>query len=279
MERARVGPGWLAALVLLWGATLPAQPAAAQEAQPGAEAEAAPPEDPLIDPRAVEPVRRMVQALTSADALSFTAVQEYDAIQDDGEAIEFGSRQQQTVRRPDRMRTERWDRDGRHLQAFYDGKAVTVYEAERKVYATAERAGDLEALTDFLREEVGLRLPLADLLSEDLRALLLDNVIAARSVGRDVLDGVPTEHVALRTREGVGVQLWIRDGEEAVPQRIVMTFETARGRPQFRADFSDWDLSPRTPDRLFAFRPPRDAKQVPFVLPVRGTQPAQEGGL
>jgi hypothetical protein len=250
------------------------EPAAAQE-EPAAEAE-----DPLIDPKAVEPVRRMVALLTGSEQLAFTVVQEYDVIQADGEAIEFGSRSKQVLRRPDRMRVERWDRSGRHLQAFFDGSTVTVYDDGPNVFASAQRTGSIDQLNDFLRDDVGLRLPLADLFSEDLGAILVENVIAARLVDVQTVGEHANDHVALRTREGVGIQLWIRQGEHAVPERMVVNFERVRGRPQFRAEFTEWNLSPRTPDRLFAFRPPKGARQVPFVLPSReAAGAAQEGGL
>jgi hypothetical protein len=226
-------------------------------------------EEPLVDPKAVEPIRRMVRTLTSAERISYTVEQEYDAIQSDGEALEFGARTEETVRRPDHARVERWDRSGRHLQAFYDGKTVTVYDGAHDVYATAARTGSLDQLNDFLRDDVGLKLPLGDLLDEDLGAILLDHVIAARFADVQTIGGFECDHVALRTEEGAGIQLWIRRGEPALPQRIAINFETARGRPQFRATFTEWDLSPRTPDGLFEFEPAKDAKQVPFVLPSR----------
>jgi len=274
----------VAALALAVAVGSGAGRAAAQE-PPASEAPqaapAAPAEEPLIDPAAVEPVRRMVETLTGAERFSFTVEKSYDAIQFDGETIEFGGRQEQTIRRPDRVRVESWDRDGRHLQTFYDGKAVTVYDDRNNVFARAERTGDIDQLIDFLRDDVGLRMPLADLFASDLGKILVDNVIAARSIGVETIRDKKYDHVALRSREGVGMQLWIRQGKEAVPERIVLTFERARGRPQFRATFYDWDLSPRVPDRLFAFEPPKGATSIPFVLPKRGTAatPAEEGGL
>jgi hypothetical protein len=273
----RIG-GLVLALLLAGASGARAQDAPAEPAAEPAPAAAA--EEPLIDPKAVEPVRRMVETLTGSKQLSFTVEQQYDVIQYDGESIEFGSLSEYTIRRPDRMRIERWDRGGRHLQAFYDGATVTVYDDGPKVFASAERSGTLDQLTDFLRDDVGLSMPLANLLGEDLRNLLIENVIAARSIDVQKIEDHPCDHVALRTREGVGIQLWIRQGEHAVPERMIINFERARGRPQFRAEFTNWSLSPRTPDRLFAFDPPRGATQVPFVLPRRGeaAQSTQEGG-
>lgn len=271
----RIG-GLALALVV---ASAPGARAQEAPAAPAAESSAIAPDEPLIDPKAVEPVRRMVALLTGSERLSFTVEQEYDVIQADGESIEFGSRSEQTIRRPDRLRIERWDRSGKHLQAFYDGTTVTVYDAVPNVFASAERTGTLDQLTDFLRDDVGLRLPLADLFGEDLRQVLLDNVIAARHIDVQTVEKHANDHVALRTREGVGIQLWIRQGEHAVPERIVINFERARGRPEFRASFTNWSLSPRTPDGLFEFDPPRGATQIPFVLPQRAAaESTQEGG-
>jgi hypothetical protein len=270
-------------LALALGVGFGAGAARAQEAATGT-APAAPPapaEEPLIDPAAVEPVKRMVETLTGAERFSFAVEKSYDAIQFDGETVEFGGRQEQTVRRPDRIRVESWDRDGRHLQTFYDGKAVTVYDDRANAFARADRTGDIDQLIDFLRDDVGLRMPLADFFSANLRQILVDNVIAARPIGVEKIQDEVYDHVALRTREGVGMQLWIRQGKEALPLRLVLTFERARGRPQFRATFYDWDLSPRVPDRMFAFQPPKGARSIPFLLPKRGAAaaPAEEGGL
>lgn len=276
MTRREWAIGGLALALLLAGAPR----ASAQRAPAEPAAAARPAEEPLVDPKALEPVKRMVATLTGAKQISFTVDQSYDVIQADGEAIEFGSRSEETIRRPDRLRVERWDRGGRHLKALYDGKAITVFDDGPNVYATAERTGTLDQLVDFLRNDIGLRLPLADLLDEDLGKILVDNVIAARWVDVQTLNEVATDHVALRTREGAGIQLWIRQGEHAVPERMAVNFERARGRPQFRASFTEWNLSARTPDRIFAFEPPRDATRVPFVLPTRGAtaESAQEGG-
>lgn len=268
--------GSLMLAVLLAGAPGASGEEPAPAPAPEAAAEAA---ESLVDPKAVEPVKRMVATLTGAQQLSFTVEQSYDVIQADGEAIEFGSRSEQTIRRPDRLRVERWDRNGRHLQAFFDGKEVTVYDDGPNVYATAERTGTTEQLTDFLRDDVGLRLPLADLFDPDLAKILIDNVIAARYVDVQTVAEHPCDHVALRTREGVGIQLWIRQDDPAVPERFVINFELARGRPQFRASFTEWNLSPRTPDRLFAFEAPKGAARVPFALSERraAAEAAQEG--
>ena len=235
--------------------------------------------DPLIEPAAVELVKRMVQTLGHAENMSYHYDESYDALQANGEILEFGRHGDTTIRRPDHVRGEQWNREGRHVEYFYDGAAVSVYDETHNAYATTPRTGDLDSVTDFLRDGIGFKLPLADLFGTDLGPMLIQNGVAARVIGREKIGEVECEHVAIRLRQGADVQLWIRTGDIAVPERIVINYATADGRPQFRANLSDWDLSPKVPDRLFKFDAPKDAKAVPFMEPRRrAVAAAQEDG-
>ena len=242
-------------------------------AQPAAPA---PAPNPLIEPAAVEPVKRMVQLLGSTQSMSYQYEDEYDALQGDGEILEFGRRGVVTMRRPDRMRGESWSREGRHVRFYYDGAHVSVFDETRNVYATTPRTGDLDSLTDFLRDDIGFKMPLADLFGSDLGPMLIDNVIAARRIDLQKIRDFECDHVALRLRQGIDVQLWIRTGAVALPERIVINYATADGRPQFRANLTEWDLSPRVPDRSFRSDPPKGAKSVPFVAPRRNAAVQEE---
>jgi hypothetical protein len=255
--------------------------AGARAEEPAPAAGAAPPEataEVLIEPEAAEPVRRMVAALRDAQRLAYEAETEYDAVQADGESIEFGSRSEITIRRPDRAAGRSVSREGRRLRWAWDGNTIGVYDETANVYATAAHTGDIDSLIDFLRDDVGLKLPIADLFSLELRQLLVDGVVEARYVGKETLDGVECDHVALRSRTRAGIQLWIERSEESLPRRIVITYEGAEGSPQFRARLDEWDLSPSARDSRFELDPPKGAKLVPFVLPKRAAKAAPGEG-
>lgn len=59
----------------------------------------------------------------------------------------------------------------------------------------------------------------------------------------------------------------MQQGETPVPRRIAITWEQAPGRPQFRARVTKWELSPKLPDALFVFAPPKGAERVRFHVP------------
>jgi hypothetical protein len=261
-----------AVLAALLGAGALALAVSAAEEKPAAvPATPAPPaaevEEPAIDPDAVEVLKQMAKALEGAKALHVRVDEEYDALQADGETFSFGKTSDMTLRRPDRFRVEGADRSGMEHVSTYDGKRVTVYVADKNVYASVERTGDVDAVTDFLRDDVGMKLPLAGLFSPRLGAFLMENVTDATYIDEETLDGVNLDHVAFHYGDGIGVQLWVPVEGDAFPRRIVMTFEDARGRPQFRADFRSWDKSPDVSEKRFSFTAPKGARSVPFVLP------------
>jgi len=225
--------------------------------------------DEALDPDAVDVLRKMVKALTEAQTLRLSVDEEYDALQSDGETFSFGKSANLLLRRPDRLRVEGADRAGNDRLWTYDGKQLTVYDSDRNVFAAVAQSGNIDAVMDFLRDEVGMKLPLAPLFSLDLRVLLLENVTTATFVDEEVLDGVELDHIAFQYGDGIGVQLWIPREGDALPRRMVMTFEDARGRPQFRADFREWDLKTKIKDSAFHFDAPKGARAVPFVLPKR----------
>ena len=130
------GPAvWIAALGLV-GASAVALLSAGSAAAQAAEAAAAQHEE-----RALEIARRMATALSKAKSLRLTADMAYDAVQADGQAIEFGARRTMALRRPDRGRVEMLDRSGARVVFVYDGKRVVLSDESHRVYATAAHQG------------------------------------------------------------------------------------------------------------------------------------------
>jgi len=248
------GLGLASLLAASAGAQQPAAPAAGTPAT----------ETRDVDEEAVAVVQRMTDALGKATSLRFEIESSYDAVQTDGEKIEFGARRTITIRRPDRLRSDLVDRSGDQRTVRYDGQQLVMSDPEQKVWAAVPRTGNLDALVDYVTEELGVPMPLSELFSPELPQILGDRMLSGRYVGRGTLRGVPYDHVAFRNEE-VGVQLWIAREGDPLLQRIVITYENAVDEPQYRADFDEWDLSLRTPDSLFTFEPPKDFERIAFV--------------
>jgi hypothetical protein len=138
-----------------------------------------------------------------------------------------------------------------------------VVHPQENVYATVAKPGSVDEAIAYFVQDLGLRLPLAELLNSNLAQHLPAQVRVADYVESSSIAGVPCDHLALRGDEA-DMQVWVAQGQQPLPRRLVITYRQADGRPQFWAQFSDWNLSPEVPDALFAFTPPPGAAQIAF---------------
>ena len=51
---------------------------------------------------------------------------------------------------------------------------------------------------------------------------------------------------------------------QLVPRKVVLTFKTREGSPQFTAVLTEWDFNPRLSDLIFDFDPPPGSSKVEF---------------
>ena len=218
------------------------------------------------DERAAKRVEAMASFLAKAPRLSVTADNTYDVVQDSGQKIEFGEQRVMTLRRPDRARIEANRRDGTRRGLVFDGKQIAVFDVDQKVYATAAKTGTTDAAFDYYKNDLDMRLPLSDLLASDLPQKVSDMLGSARLVGEETVNGVATDHVALRG-DTADLQLWIARTGDPLPQRLVITYRLAEGQPQHEASFSGWNLAPDVPDSAFTFTPAEGAQEIPFLVP------------
>ena len=94
----------------------------------------------------------------------------------------------------------------------------------------------------------------------------LDNLaVSADYVETTTITDVPCDHLAVRTNRGVDFQVWVAQGNEPLPRRVVITYKDATGQPQFWADLSNWNLAPEVSDELFTFTPPEGADRIQFL--------------
>ena len=225
---------------------------------------------PNLDSRTARILSEMGAYLSSAGEFAFQAQLNYDAVKADGQKILFGARNRVWVRRPDRMLAD-YDGDERRSRVLFNGRTITVYDLERNVYAVTEVPAGLDNALDFVFERYGFSVPIVDFVYENPDQVLLESVEKGYYVGRHPVDGVPCHHLAF-TQEEIDWQIWIEDGPQPVPRKLVITFKSQPGSPQYNARIHDWDFSPRLSERFFEFHPPADAGEIEFL----SVQPVEE---
>ena len=209
----------------------------------------------------VASLKRAADFLAAQQNVSFQADVAYGVLQSNGQMLEFGGTRDFLMRRPDRLRIESIERDGGVTQFFFDGKSILIDMPNEDAYVRIEKPGTSYAAMDYLVDDLGAPAPLEDFTSKNFAEGPADRIESGFYVQRVMLDDQICEHLAWRTGE-VDVQLWVREGEEPVPCRMVITYKKAEGHPEFAADFHHWNFAPEVDDELFTFTPPESAERL-----------------
>jgi hypothetical protein len=218
------------------------------------------------DPAARAKLLEMANFIAGAPGLSVTMRSGYDAVQADGQRIEFGERRRILMQRPDRIRVEVERSDGERGGLTYDGRWITAFNARENVYARVEKVSTVDDILVYMVRDLRATVPLARMLRTGFPADVEKRATEVRLVEENTLFDVPTDHLAVRTPD-VDLQLWIAKGPQPLPRRVVITYRNDPGQPQFRADLYDWQIAPKFDADAFAFTPPADAERINYLAP------------
>jgi hypothetical protein len=208
----------------------------------------------------------MADFMARAPAMSVTMRSDYDAIQADGQRIQFGERRRILMQRPDKLRVDVERSDGERGMVVFDGRWITAFKPAENVFARVEKPGTLDQALVYLVRDLRATLPLARMFTTGFPVDLDKRATTVIFVEECSLFDVPTDHVAVRSAE-VDLQLWIARGPQPLPRRVVIAYKNAPGEPQFRADLYDWSVPTKLDAAAFAFAPPAGAEQIMYLAP------------
>src|SRR5215471_5783401 len=225
---------------------------------------------PEISEEASAALLRMGQTL-SAQQFAFRAntIRAYSDA--GGESLHIFHTMKVTVRRPNRLLADLTGDDGSDKLVF-DGKTLTIYSAQEKKYASTS-VPEGTTIDGMLKEAVsryGVDFPLADFLSEAPNKAFLTGVTSGRVVNTVTIDGAPYDHLFFFQPPGIELELWLSKNEQSLPRRLIVTYRSLPGQPNFIAQFSDWNFNIHPADADFAFQPPAGATQME-LKPVAAT--------
>jgi len=225
--------------------------------------------EPDPEAKATTIFKRMTEFLAQAQQLSVTIESEFDVVQDSGEKYTFGESRAIVIRRPGHLRMDTTKRDGATGGMVFNGQDITAFDMKDQVYAIVAKPGSVDDAIAYFVNDLDMRMPLAEFFSSTVIKTLPERVLTADYVEQATIAGVPCDHLGLRG-ERVDLQVWVAQGDQPLPQRVIITYARAEGQPQFRAQFREWNLSPNAPDALFAFTPPEGAMKIAFAPRRRG---------
>jgi hypothetical protein len=220
---------------------------------------------------------RMADLLAKTQAFSVTITAGYDVVQDNGEKIEFGEVRQVLIDRPDRLRILSEFSNGEKLTIHFDGKELIVFSPKENVFAKLERKGSVDDMLKYVVLDLQTPIPLAMLFLQSIKEELEKRITEVDNVELTNIAGKPADHLAVRTAD-IDFQIWLAQGEQPLPLRVVITYKKDVGQPQFRANLSDWNLAPKIDEAALAFSPQAGAEAVPFMVSLPAKVAAKKTG-
>jgi hypothetical protein len=220
---------------------------------------------------------RMADYLSRLPAFSMRIDSNYDVVQASGQKIEFGERRQLILNRPNRLRVDTERSDGHRTVAVFSGTELVLVDVTGKAYASTPQPGALDDSILHLVSDLRMRLPLAMLFMSRLPAEFERRVRSVDYVEKTSLFGVTAHHLAARG-DTVDMQVWVSDGAQPLPLRIVLTYKDEPGQPEFRAQFADWNVTPAIADTTFRAPVPEGAQKVLFAAQLAAARAARQGG-
>jgi hypothetical protein len=233
---------------------------------PPIEAELAP-GSRLVEPRAQELVQQMSDRLARASSLAIEAEELYDEVPPDAPRRQLTSARRVAMRRPDRLVGDA-SGDARNRSFWYDGRTFSALDREQHVWASGEVPPTIDAALDWVFDQTGTVIPLADFLFTDVYDRLMGNVQRGVYLGIHEAAGVPCHHLSFE-QATIDWQLWIDAGREPLPRKLVITYKTEDEVPQYSVTIRTWNLDARVPEALVRFTPPEGATRVEIPAFVR----------
>ncbi len=216
-----------------------------------------------IDPEADKILKTMSSYLGGTKAFSVNADIDFEIVAKSGQKFQLSSFAAVVMERPTKLHV---DRKGMISDAeiIYDGKTLTLHGKNLNVYAQTEVSGTIDNAIREYELETGLSAPGADLLFADPYAILSNGVESAVYIGTAYVNGVKCHHLAFREGK-VDWQLWVKEGDEPLPMKYVITSKWHTAAPQYEIRFRDWNRKPRIKGDQFTFKVPKGSIRLDTI--------------
>jgi hypothetical protein len=185
-----------------------------------------------------------------------------------GELLHIAHTFKVTVRRPDRLLVDGSGDDGPR-KLIYDGKTAVVSLDDGRKYASVPVPDTIEGMLQVVVGHFGVDFPLADFLTNDPRKSFLLGVVSGRQVNTVTIDGVVCRHLLFSQPPKIELELWLEDNAQSLPRRLIVTYRSLPGEPNFVAEMSDWNFSVHPSDADFQFTPAPGAERLALGAAVK----------
>jgi hypothetical protein len=214
----------------------------------------------LVEPRVQELMRRMSDRLAQVHALALEAEEVYDEVPADRPRMQLTNVRRVAMRRPDRLVADAAG-DAQNRAIWYDGTTASSLDREQNVWTSGAVPPTVDGALDWVFDQTGTVVPLADFLYVDLYDRMMSEVQRGVYLGVHEAAGVPCHHLSFE-QATIDWQLWIDAGPDPLPRKLVIAYKTEDDVPQYSVTIRKWNVKADLPEALFHFTPPAGAKRV-----------------
>ena len=212
--------------------------------------------------RGKELVQQMSARLAAATAVTVTTSEVRDVVRASGQKEPMSQTGVYTMRRPDRFYAK--NTGGRGLEAWYNGKTITIASHPEKVFAQAPMPETIDRTLDALSERYDMALPMGDLFYGSAAKALLSDTTTGGYVGTENVGNTPCVHLAFKD-VGVDWELWLPSQGEPLPQRLRVVQKKRTGQPVVDVTFTAWDFAPSISDETFVPKVPAEYEGIALL--------------
>ncbi len=229
-----------------------------------------------IDAKTAEVLSQMGERHRQIKHFKFRVYDTIDEVLPSGQKIQFSHIRSGLVSRPNRMRLDVYG-DVTDRMIWKDDKTLTLYNEGLNVYGQIEAPGTIDETLDMMLEEYKVSIPLADLLSADMREVFMQNVVKGEYVGLHFAADIECHHLAF-TQENIDWQVWIDAGDEPRLRKLVITYKLQPGEPQYTLVVDEVTVLSEAPSpEEFVFTPPEGARKIEVRKSESGKSATAEG--
>lgn len=214
----------------------------------------------VIDPTANETLKKMSDSLDKAQNISLEVHVTMERQIDTGQMVHLSRHNKVILARPNKLYAE--SRTGGAVwKLWYDSGKLTILDETNNVFAQESVPATVDKMLDYMVSKYELVLPISDLLFPHPYNVLTADVKTGSTVGSPEINGVKCKQL-LFDQDNISWQIWIEDGKEYLPCKMLIDYKNEEGRPQFTANISKIDLAPNVDTAIFTPQLPPSSKKV-----------------
>jgi len=212
--------------------------------------------------RGLDILTRLGSTLTSAQTVSFKAVERGERVRRSGEKRAVTLNHVVQMRRPDRLHVS--VTGDYELDLNYDGKQIMLVTPKQKVYGVVPASGPLQDVVQDTVDRFDIPFPLGDLVTFEGPASLINDKTQGGWSGDETLNGQRVSKVAWQ-HPAVDWAVWVPTEGQPLPVRVEILYKGRRGSPSRAFELSGWELGGAIPDSTFVVNVPEDYEGIPVV--------------